>query len=309
MKKREQTQKRKHKRIFIILISILFLYNVTVGCNKQIEAESSKMMNDDSYNIGVGISYEISDVCDRKNVIITISHESDVSFDMEVGLLKNFKPYSFSVKQNNKYVSGNSFLINLQETNSEVVSCKLELKLDNCFDDDTLILWFLNKKTYKQNDLYGYRFVRLSDGSSDKVPDAANIIFENAEPDSNIALSLYATSVAQKDDKTTVDLVFDPKRLYDGDADISSENPNLKFDFLLLAIKDGELIPFETSYYMKGNISLLNSSKFQIVLDWKGNSGESVSLLLITYPYINYEGAEHLQKIIYNNSTHFTITI
>lgn len=283
--------------------------NFLIGCSKQTVKENKQQTDGDSYHIGLGIAYEMYDLDGVINVNLKISHESDSSFNLEIGLLKNFKSQSFSVKQGEKYVHSNSFLLKLDKTNDELCFSKLELQLNDCNDDDNLIIWVANRKTFQKNDVYGYRFIRLTQGKESEIPDAKEINLEPAISNPNHLYSLYATAVNRNENTTKVDFVFEPQKLYDGGVDVTNEDPDLKFDFLLIALQGNQLIPFNNTYYMRGSISVTDVSKFNVFLNWTGKPGETVTFLLIPYPYLDYDNAEHLQKILYNNCTHFTVTI
>lgn len=286
---------------FNYFLILTMAVNIMSSCNNNRKIERC--------NIGVGISYEITNSLSGKNVVLTIRHESDTPFPMEIGLIKNFVPTQFSVQQEGKYISSNCFRLNLGDTYGDLVTQTLELRLDNCSDEDNLILWFANRKTIPRHDLYGYRFVRLNSGNSEKAPKATPIQFESTESNPNHLFSLYSTSVTEQIDGTAIELVLDPEKLYDIGTQITNENPSLVVDFLLIAMDGEKLIPFKSSAYMKGSVSIKGSVKFKVILDWKGHHGESISFFLISFPYLDYENAERFEKIIYNSSTHCTIAI
>ncbi|MFR6064869.1 MAG: hypothetical protein ACLUH5_02340 [Eubacterium sp.] len=296
------------KKILLILLSIILVVNFLIGCSKQTK-DNKKQADDNSYHIGLGITYEMFDLNGVKNVNLKISHESDSSFNLEIGLLKNFKSQSFSVKQGEKYIRSNSFLLKLDKTNEELCFSELELQLNNCNDDDNLIIWVANRTTFQKNDVYGYRFIRLTQGEKSQIPKAMEINLKPAKSNPNYVYSLYATSVSQNGSTTKVEFIFEPQKLYDGGVDVTNEDPDLEFDFLLIALHGNKLIPFNNSYYMRGSIHVTDISKFNVSLNWIGDPGETVTFLLIPYPYLDYDNSEHLQKILYNNCTHFTVTI
>lgn len=287
------------KSILLLLITLEVFY--LSSCNTPHQAKK--------YNIGMGISYSATDVENSKIVILTIRHEADVSFPLEIGLLKNFIPTPFSVVQGHETIQNMCFRLNLSETNGALITQQLELRLNDCSEQDDLILWFANRKTISDHDLNGYRFLRLNSGNRKNFPDAVNLQWNSTERDPNLLFSLYPTSVIQHENDISIDFIFSPEMLYDGGWDLTKEDPELMVDFLLIAMDGERLIPFKTSNYMMGSVPVKENVQFHVELNWTGKHGDSLSFFLIPFPCLDYNNSNRLQKVIYNSSTHFTITI
>lgn len=283
--------------LLFIMMGLINLYGCTTG--REIER----------YHIGMGISYTMEEYGSGKKVILAIKYESDVPFPLEIGLLKNFIPASFSVVQGNDTVQDTCFQLKLNETKGALVTQQLELHLDECSNQDDLILWFANRKAIPKHDPNGYHFLRLNSGNKANLPVASSIQWERTTRDPNLLFSLYPTSVTQLSDGLSVDFVFSPEILYDGRQELTRENPDLMVDFLLLALDSENLMPFKTSNYLKGSVPVKEDIHFHVELNWKGKHGDSLSFFLIPFPCLDYNNSERLQKVIYNSSTHFTISI
>ena len=272
--------------------------------------DSSERAIDNScrYNIGFGVSYEMSDSDGSKQVTLKIFYQSDIPFDLEIGLLKNFKPKAFSIKQNGEYKLERSFLLSLDKTDENLNFCNLELEFEDCLEEDNLILWIKNKKTFLRSPK-GMRFLRLSEGTKDKIPETASLRFEPSESHPNFITGLTPLSVSRQGDSLMLDLLLEPQKLYDNDENITKENPTLQFDFLLLAMQGDCLVPLDGCNYRRGRVSISEASRFQVLLKENGEAGEPLTLFLLPYPYLDYNKAEHIQKVLYNSSTYVTVQI
>lgn len=260
------------------------------------------------YNIGMGISHRMTDSRCGKKVALTIRYESDITFPMEMGLLKNFRPTSFTVLQGDGEGIDPCFELDFYETGGSLVTRELELGLDNCSDRDNLILWFANKWTIPHRDLFGYRFVRLNAGNAENFPAAPELRWEPAHHDPNQIFALYSDSDIRCGDNLAVDLIFTPEKLYDR-AEITAENPDATVEFLLIAMDGGRLIPFRSGGPLKGHIPVRASAKFRVELDLSGICGNHLSFFLFPYPCLDFAKVGRLERVLYNNSAHWTIAI
>lgn len=249
---------------------------------------------------------EMLDGGEGKKIVLETQYSSNTTLTMEVGLLENFEPVPFFALQNHKLIEDHLFSLTLENTGEKIVGLKSEFSLKNFSNQSNLMLFVRFPRLVESGNPYAYHFLRLQVGSGNSNASQTPYEMESAEKNDNQVTPVYVNSVNPKD--RTVELHINPELIFDGDFHtLYEENKDFTFEFILIGIQRNRLIPINSVNYLFGDMRLADCKKISVQLPSISDPGIPITFILIPFPYLNYEGASRIKKVLYNSVSHCNV--
>ncbi len=249
---------------------------------------------------------EMLDGGEGKKIVLETQYSSNTTLTMEVGLLENFDTVPFFALQNHKLIEDHLFSLTLENTGEKIVGLKSEFSLKNFSNQSNLMLFVRFPRLVESGNPYAYHFLRLQVGSGNSNASQTPYEMESAEKNDNQVTPVYVNSVNPKD--RTVELHINPELIFDGDFHtLYEENKDFTFEFILIGIQRNRLIPINSANYLFGNMRLADCKKISVQLPSISDPGIPITFILIPFPYLNYEGASRIEKVLYNSVSHCNV--
>lgn len=241
-----------------------------------------------------------------KKIVLETQYSSNTTLTMEVGLLENFEPVPFFALQNHKLIEDHLFSLTLENTGEKIVGLESEFSLKNFSNQSNLMLFVRFPRLVESGNPYAYHFLRLQVGSGNSNASQTPYEMESAEKNDNQVTPVYVNSVNPKD--RTVELHINPELIFDGDFHtLYEENKDFTFEFILIGIQRNRLIPINSANYLFGDMRLADCKKISVQLPSISDPGIPITFIWIPFPYLNYEGASRIEKVLYNSVSHCNV--
>lgn len=249
---------------------------------------------------------EMLDGGEGKKIVLETQYSSNTTLTMEVGLLENFEPVPFFALQNHKLIEDHLFSLTLENTGEKIVGLESEFSLKDFSNQSNLMLFVRFPRLVESGNPYAYHFFRLQVGSGNSNASQTPYEMESAEKNDNQVTPVYMNSVNPKD--RTVELHINPELIFDGDFHtLYEENKDFTFEFILIGIQRNRLIPINSANYLFGDMRLADCKKISVQLPSISDPGIPITFILIPFPYLNYEGASRIEKVLYNSVSHCNV--
>jgi len=249
----------------------------------------------------------INIVKNETEVDLKINYRSDISFELEIGMIDNYSQRDFYMKKDDKWLNDKTFVLDLPNSNGEFVEAHYKIKVDNLNYQHHDIIWYIKNNTKIQHDsMRVFSFLRLgiNTASNDvfQISDEAEVVFSKNTIESP-SFEIMAIESNEKD----LLLQFNISLIYYGEHFVNEYNAHLKDDipFAVMALDENGIVTFdlENSYFISnskiGEDGYINIPKLQ---------SETKQITYILVPYIcqtDYEELERYQKIAYNNVCYY----
>ncbi|WP_303821173.1 hypothetical protein [Ruminococcus flavefaciens] len=241
---------------------------------------------------------------------LKITYRSDISFELEIGMIDNYSQRSFYIEKNSAWVEDKTFILDMPSSNGEYVETHYQLKVNNLNYQHHDLIWYIKNNTkIKHNSMRAFNFLRLGVNTTSnnvfQIDEKAKVAFTNNVIDS----PSFEISTFFCENKDLV-LQFNINLIYLGEYLIDEYNAHLKDEitFAVLAIDDNGIVLFESGESCLVSSTSIGKDGYINVQDLQTDS-KRITYILI--PYINqpdYEELERYKKIAYNNICYYQYT-
>ena len=241
---------------------------------------------------------------------LKITYRSDISFELEIGMIDNYSQRSFYIEKNSAWVEDKTFILDMPSSNGEYVETHYQLKVNNLNYQHHDLIWYIKNNTkIKHNSMRAFNFLRLGVNTTSnnvfQIDEKAKVAFTNNVIDS----PSFEISTFFCENKDLV-LQFNINLIYLGEYLIDEYNAHLKDEitFAVLAIDDNGIVLFESGESCLVSSTSIGKDGYINVQDLQTDS-KRITYILI--PYINqpdYEELEKYKKIAYNNICYYQYT-
>lgn len=85
----------------------------------------------------------INIVKNETEVDLKINYRSDISFELEIGMIDNYSQRDFYMKKDDKWLNDKTFVLDLPNSNGEFVEAHYKIKVDNLNYQHHDIIWYI----------------------------------------------------------------------------------------------------------------------------------------------------------------------
>ncbi len=246
---------------------------------------------------------------DELELELKITYQSDIAFELEIGMINNYSQSAFFMENNSSWIEDDVFKLQLPSTDRNYYEANYKLKISNLnFRHHELIWWVKNVTKMEHHSLRAYNFLRLGINTSfenefiSDVQSNCDFTLNNIE-DATFEISAIMES------NNDCNLQFNIDLLYLGDKFIDEYNLHAAddIDFIIMVIEGNKLVPLNDKFdYLIGRTHIGENGYVKLHDVFKNKNKEQLTFILVPYFYVeNYDELERYQKIAYNNICYY----
>lgn len=310
-----ETIEIKNKKITILLIWVVICM-ILSSCSIE-KHDSAKQYDNYSILTNYNILYEGNPISfiktenDTLELTLQIVFQSDIPFTLEFGLIDNFTQRAIKVKEENTFTEDTIFKVNLPKTDEEFKTSNIIIQIDKVNGNFHDLIFFIKNDTKIQNkSIRGYDFLRLN------VNGEKNVFNENVSntkipfitaQEKNIFLELNP-NIKKVGKEIDCELQININKMYEGEQFIGEYNNNLdkKLDFAVMIFENRKLLQINNlNQFVWSESTIGKNGKITFTAISNTTDKDDIVLILLPYPFINYQEAERYQLIAYNNICYY----
>ncbi len=310
-----ETIEIKNKKITIPLIWVVICM-ILSSCSIE-KHDNAKQYDNYSILTNYNILYEGNPISfiktenDTLELTLQIVFQSDIPFTLEFGLIDNFTQRTIKVKEENTFTEDTIFKVNLPKTDEELKTSNIIIQIDKVNGNFHDLIFFIKNDTKIQNkSIRGYDFLRLNVNGEKNVYNEnvsnTKIPFITAQ-EKNIFLELNP-NIKKVGKEIDCELQININKMYEGEQFIGEYNNNLdkKLDFAVMIFENRKLLQINNlDQFVWSESTIGKNGKITFTAISNTTDKDDIVLILLPYPFINYQEAERYQLIAYNNICYY----